>query len=74
MKRKFDKLYEEMISGVGGVWGSGESVGKGPTVGNEDFYATGDARVPKALGAESRGKKKKGKKIPIFRRNFNIPM
>lgn len=67
---KFDKLYEEMMSGIGGVWGSGDSVDQAPTVGNEDFYATGDARIPKVLGAKELGKKgKKKKKIPIFRRS-----
>ena len=66
----FDRIFNEMISGVGGVWGSGESIDQTPSLGNDDFYARGDARVPKILGGK-RSKKKKGKTtIPMFKRNF----
>ena len=77
---KFDRLYEEMISGIGGAFGDLGGEEHGGDVGNTDWYATGDARMPKALGAKrvkSKKKKKKGKsvtEIPILRRNMNIPM
>ncbi len=67
---KFDTLYAEMMSGIGGVWGSGASVDQPPTITNTDFYATGDARVPKVLGAKKKGKKKR---TPVmFRRNLVV--
>lgn len=59
---KFDKLFNEMIAGLGGVYdGAGEADAN--ELGGSDWYATGDAKVPKVLGAKERkGKKKKKKK------------
>jgi hypothetical protein len=71
---KFDKIFEEMMSGMGGVWGpNAGGQNEAPSVGNDDFYARGDARVPKVLGAKTVKDKKTGKKttkIPMFRRNL----
>ena len=71
---KFETTYEEMLEMVstGGVWGDSSNIGtKGGSFGNNDFYATGDARVPKVIGAKEK-RNKKGKKckqtIPILRR------
>jgi len=50
---------EDNVAGAGGVFGGGPSMGHGGAVGNSDFYAPGDARVPTALGAKKVGKKKK---------------
>lgn len=70
---KFEQVYREMVSGVGGVWGSGESIDQTPSTGNDDFYARGDARMPKVIGAKTVKSKKSGKKrskVPMFKRNF----
>jgi len=80
------RIVREMnvAGGAGGVFGyGGNAVGQhGGAVGNSDFYATGDARIPKVLGAGGndpyefvkgkKGKKnKKGKsKVPVYRRTF----
>lgn len=83
------EMMKEMntAGGPGGRFGyGGSSVGNhGGDVGNSDFYAPGDARVPKVLGAGGndpyeyvkKGKKRKGKKtkknestIPLYRRTF----
>ena len=70
-----------VAGGPGGMFGYGGAGGgigaHGGAVGNTDFYAPGDSRVPKILGmgtTKSSGKKgKKGKKnskIPVYRRAF----
>jgi len=65
-------LQEDNVAGVGGVFGSGPSVGTifspPDVISSGDRYAPGDARVPFALGA----KKQKGKKrkMRIQRRNL----
>lgn len=67
---KFDKILKEMMAGMGGVFGDFGGEEHGGDVGNTDWYATGDTRLPKALGAKNKktGKKKKG--IPVFRRTL----
>lgn len=52
-------VLEINAAGAGGVFGSATSMGHGGAVGNSDFYAPGDARLPVALGAKKVGKKKK---------------
>lgn len=69
-KKLFNKILEQNISGPGGVFGDASSMGHGGAVGNQDFYATGDARVPKVLGKTqtrtgTTGKKKKKKKLTV---------
>jgi hypothetical protein len=68
---KFDKAYsdvmEDMVSGPGGAWGGGDSIGgsynpDGGPIGGADNYAPGDARIPKVLGAKEEKKKKSKKK------------
>jgi hypothetical protein len=61
----FDNLCKQILesittssAGVGSTQPSVEASG--------DFYAPGDARIPKVLGA----KKKKGEKVPVIRRPF----
>jgi hypothetical protein len=46
-----------VAGGSGSVFGSGAGTGYGGAVGNSDWYATGDARLPKVL-------------IPMIRRTF----
>jgi len=50
------------VSGAGGVFGAGSSGEFGGAVGNSDFYATGDTRVPKVLGTYTRNGKLKSRK------------
>ena len=52
-KRFKQLLDEDMTAGTGGVFGDAPSMGHGGAVGNTDFYATGDMRIPTG------GKKKK---------------
>jgi len=52
-------LKEDNTAGAGGVFGNAPSMGHGGAVGNSDFYAPGDSRIPVALGAKKVGKKKK---------------
>jgi len=57
-------LKEDNVAGVGGVFGSGPSVGTifspPDAISSADRYAPGDARIPFALGSKKRkGKKKK---------------
>lgn len=63
-------LREEMMAST--VFGLGATGDKGGQVpGGLDFYAPGDARVPKALGAT---KKRKGKqRVQIQRRGLSMP-
>ncbi len=64
--------------GMFGYGGGGSNIGSyGGSVGNVDFYAPGDARIPKILGlgttksSSKKGKKKKQKNsIPMYRRAF----
>lgn len=59
----FKKFIREMnVSGAGGVFGVGGSGEYGGAVGNNDFYAPGDARIPKALGTYTRKGKLKSRK------------
>ena len=61
-------LGEENTAGAGGVFGTASSMGHGGDVGNTDFYAPGDSRIPSVLGSK---KTKKGKtKILVQRRSM----
>ena len=80
MQNKFDeliKLLEVSMASAGGVFGPSAEIGAhGGAVGNSDWYATGDARIPKVIGIGSTHKKfKKGKKskkniIPVIKRSI----
>ena len=61
----FKKFINEMnVSGAGEVFGIGSSMEYGGSVGNTDFHAPGDTRIPNVLGTYTRnGKIKGGKKI-----------
>jgi len=52
-------VLEMNAAGAGGVFGDAPSMGHGGAVGNTDFYAPGDSRIPVALGAKKVGKKRK---------------
>jgi len=52
-------VIETNIAGIGGVFGTAPSMDHGGAVGNSDFYAAGDTRIPKVLGAKKVGKKRK---------------
>ena len=61
--REYVKLIrEDNVAAGGGVFGDGPSFGHGGAVGNSDFYAPGDARIPFALGYFSRQGKLRKKK------------
>ena len=53
-------LQEDNITGGGGVWGGGDSIGQ-PTPFSSDFYAPGDARNIFGAGQASKKKSKKRK-------------
>lgn len=57
-----DLIREDNVAAGGGVFGDGPSFGHGGAVGNSDFYAPGDARIPFALGYFSRQSKLRKKK------------
>jgi len=60
-------IQEEMMSAT--VFGLGAAGDQGGSVpGGLDFYAPGDARVPKALGVTKRIGKRK---VPMQRRDLN---
>lgn len=60
-------IAEINAAGAGGVFGNAPSMGHGGSVGNTDFYAPGDSRIPTVLGAKKTRKAKK-KKIVVQRR------
>lgn len=69
------KIIQETTVATDGTFGPADIGNQGGNVGNVDFYASGDARIPVILGAEEetdKKKKKKGKKKKdgIFRRAF----
>ena len=64
-KQLFNRLTLHEDSSVGeGALGSAAADDLGGAVGNTDFYAPGDARMPYAIGAKRRKKKhkKRGKR------------
>jgi hypothetical protein len=61
-KKYLEIIKEDNIAGGGGVFGDGPSFGHGGAVGNSDFYASGDSRIPYVLGYFSRKGKLKSKK------------
>lgn len=60
-KRFKQLLDEDMTAGAGGVFGDAPSMGHGGAIGNTDFHATDDMRIPRGGKKKSR-KKKKSKK------------
>jgi hypothetical protein len=66
MKTFKDFVNEVNMAGAGGVFGDAPSMGYGGAVGNSDFYAPGDARIPKVMGIFRRAgmaKRKKKRKL-----------
>ena len=66
LKEKFLKILDEdnVAGGATSALGPGVNPGHGGDVGNTDFYATDDARLPKFIGKVQRrikGPKKKKK-------------
>lgn len=80
----YTKLLEDMSAGAGGVFGDAPSMGHGGDFGNTDFYASGDARIPKGGKKKQKKKKKNSKKkkhdgsieplVPIQRRFLGSSM
>lgn len=70
-KRFKQLLDEDMIAGAGGVFGDAPSMGHGGAVGNTDFYATGDMRIP--TGGKKKKKKTNKKKTKDVGVNMLIP-
>ena len=62
MKNFKNYLLEINAASSGGVFGGGDSFGHGGLVGNFDFYAGGDSRIPQILGTFSRAGKVAKKK------------
>ena len=68
---KLKKVHDEdenVAGGAGGAFGPAAGEGHGG-ISNTDWYAPGDARVPKALGVYSRRGKVKTKKKNTRRKN-----
>ena len=63
-------MQEDNTAGAGGVFGDAPSMGHGGEVGNTDFYAPGDMRIPVALGSKVKGKGKKRKILVQRRQEF----
>ena len=75
------KLNEDNIAGGGGVFGDTESMGHGGAVGNTDFYARGDNRIPKGSKNDEDDDKKDASKdvgvnmlMPVQRRPLKNSM
>lgn len=64
-------LIEDMTSGTGGAFGDAGSMGFGGAVGNTDFYAPGDMRIP-TPGKEMRKSKKSKKKSHKNNKSENV--
>jgi len=61
-KKYFNKhlVSEFNVASGGGAFGGNTDIGShGGAVSNADWYAPGDARIPHALGADSKKKSKK---------------
>ena len=70
-KRFKQLLDEDMTAGTGGVFGDAPSMGHGGAVGNTDFYATGDMRIP--TGGKKKKKRTNKKKTKDVGVNMLIP-
>lgn len=67
-KFKFDETYqrimEQMMTST--VFGLGAQTNQGGAVpGGSDFYAPGDARVPKVLGSSKKKRARVQRRVPI---------
>ena len=80
MIKPFKTFFKEDSTVGAGSLGAAAAIGHGGDVPNTDFYAKGDSRIPKVLGAKRKGRRKgkrkgrrKGKrksKTPMQRRSF----
>lgn len=61
-KEGLKKVIEETTLSAGGTFGDVDMGNQGGNVGNVDFYAPGDARIPFVFGTDKKKKKKKKKK------------
>lgn len=71
MKSFKQYILELNIAGAGGVFGDAPSMDHGGDVGNKDFYAPGDSRIPVVLGAKKIKGKTNKTKFPIQRRTLS---
>ena len=68
MIKLFKTFFNEDSTVGAGSLGTAAAIGHGGDVPNTDFYAKGDSRIPKVLGAKRKGKRKG--KTPMQRRSF----
>lgn len=64
-------LIEDMTAGAGGAFGDTGSMGFGGAIGNTDFYAPGDMRIP-TPGKKTRKSKKPKKKERKNNKSENV--
>lgn len=82
IRKHLIKILEDNTAGAGGAFGDAGSMGHGGNVGNDDFYARGDSRVPKvlgvtvsragAVGGKRKKKKRKKQKLSIYEAEQSI--
>ena len=72
MIKLFKTFFNEDSTVGAGSLGTAAAIGHGGDVPNTDFYAKGDSRIPKVLGAKRKGKRKgkRKSKTPMQRRSF----
>ena len=68
MIKLFKTFFKEDSTVGAGSLGAAAAIGHGGDVPNTDFYAKGDSRIPKVLGAKRKGKRKG--KTPMQRRSL----
>ena len=68
MIKLFKTFFKEDSTVGAGSLGAAAAIGHGGDVPNTDFYAKGDSRIPKVLGAKRKGKRKS--KTPMQRRSL----
>lgn len=72
MIKLFKTFFNEDSTVGAGSLGTAAAIGHGGDVPNTDFYAKGDSRIPKVLGAKRKGRRKgkRKSKTPMQRRSF----
>ena len=72
MIKLFKTFFNEDSTVGAGSLGTAAAIGHGGDVPNTDFYAKGDNRIPKVLGAKRKGRRKgkRKSKTPMQRRSF----
>lgn len=68
------KLTEDNLAGAGGVFGDAESMGHGGAIGNTDFYATNDNRLPSEGGKKKKDEDEKSAAAKNVGINMLLPV